>query len=73
MELYCNTGFCIAVKNLGWVGSILQYTRLYCREEGSIVLQDCIARGLAGENLYHNTMDCIVTETGQCCIAIQSL
>ena len=53
--------------------SVLQYTGLYCREEGSIVLQDCIGRGLAGDNLYRNTMDCIVTETGQCCIAIQSL
>ena len=44
-------------------GSVLQYTGLYCREEGLIVLQDCIARGLAGDNLYRNTMDCIVTET----------
>ena len=61
------------MKNQGWAGSVLQYTGLYCREEGSIVLQDCIERGLAGENLYRNTMDCIVTETGQCCIAIQSL
>ena len=26
-------------------GSVLQYTGLYCREEGSIVLQDCIVRG----------------------------
>ena len=33
----------------------------------------CIARGLAKDKLYRNTMDCIVAETGQCCIAIQSL
>ena len=33
-ELYCNTGFCVAVRNLGWVGSVLQYTGLYCREDG---------------------------------------
>ena len=33
----------------------------------------CIARGLAKDKLCRNTMDCIVAETGQCCIAIQSL
>ena len=46
----------IAVRHLGWAGSVLQYTSLYCREEGSVVLQDCIARDLAGDNLYRNTV-----------------
>ena len=40
--------------------SVLQYTGLYCREEGSVVLQDCIARDLARDNLYRNTVYCIV-------------
>ena len=43
---YCNTiivlqrrrleenGNCITVGHLGWAGSVLQYTGLYCREEG---------------------------------------
>ena len=49
---------------------------MYCNT--SIVLQaivsyDCIARGLAEDKLYCNTMDCIVTKAGQCCIAIQPL
>ena len=35
---------------------VLQYTGLYCREEGLVVLQDCIARDLAGDNLYCNTV-----------------
>ena len=52
---------CIAVRHLGWAGSVLQYTALYCREEGSVVLQDCIARDLAGDNLYRNIVHCIVT------------
>ena len=39
-KLYCNTGNCIAVRHLGWAGSVLQYTGLYCREEG----WNCIAR-----------------------------
>ena len=42
-ELYCNTGFCIAVRNLGLAESVLQYTGSYCR-----------LRGLAGW-LYRNT------------------
>ena len=33
-KLYCNTGNCIAVRHLCWAGSVLQYTGLYCREEG---------------------------------------
>ena len=35
-ELYCNTGFCIAVRNLGWVRkeTVLQY---------SLLVLDCIA------------------------------
>ena len=33
-ELYCNTGICVAVRHLGWAGSVLQYTGLYFREEG---------------------------------------
>ena len=24
-KLYCNTGNCIAMRHLGWAGSILQY------------------------------------------------
>ena len=66
-KLYCDNRFCIAIigivlqpRQLGWAGSVLQYTGLYCREEGSVVLQDCIARGLAGDNLYRNTVYCIV-------------
>ena len=37
---------------------------MYCNIErlgGSVVLQDCIARDLAGDNLYRNTLWCIVT------------
>ena len=30
---------CIAIRWDGWAGSVLQYTGLYCREEG----RDCIA------------------------------
>ena len=63
-ELYCNTGFCIAVRNLGWAGSILQYTGLYCSEEGlkrmEIVLQEgqlyCNRGGWPGRKLYYNTV-----------------
>ena len=33
-ELYCNTGFCIAVRNLGWAKIVLQYTGLYCSDGG---------------------------------------
>ena len=42
---------------MGVVGleTILQYNFLYCSEEGLVVLQDCIARGLAAGSLYRNT------------------
>ena len=38
-ELYCNIGFCIAVRNLGWAKIVLQYTGLYCSDGGRIVSQ----------------------------------
>ena len=60
--MYCNTGFCIAVRNLGWAGSVLQYTGLYCSEEGlkrmEIVLQD----GCIGLELYCNTVNVLQAE-----------
>ena len=48
---------------------------VYCNTllEGEVYCnRNCIV-GLAEGKLYRNTMDCIVAETGQCCIAIQSL
>ena len=33
-ELYCNTGICIAVRNLGWAKIVLQYIGLYCSDGG---------------------------------------
>ena len=59
--------YCIAGNsNIGIVlqESVLQYTILYCREEGSVVLQDCIAGGLAVGRLYRNTKNCIVNRQG---------
>ena len=47
---------------------------LYCREEG--LLQDCIARDLAGDNLYRNTVYCIVAGKaveGKNCITIHCI
>ena len=48
--MYCDNRFCIAMieivlqpRQLGWAGSVLQYTGLYCREEElycKIVLQE---------------------------------
>ena len=48
---------------MGVVGleTILQYSFLYCSEEGSVALQNCIAGGLAAGSLYRNTKNCIVT------------
>ena len=75
-KLYCNTGNCIAVRHQGWAGSVLQYTGLYCREEGcGIVLQDGCSwlrtvlqysllycrRRLGRLELYRNTLRCIAT------------
>ena len=40
-KLYCDNRFCIAIveivlqpRQLGWAGSVLQYTGLYCRLGG---------------------------------------
>ena len=33
-NLYCNLGFCIAREGCSWLGIVLQYTILYCREGG---------------------------------------
>ena len=75
-KLYCNTRNCIAVRHQGWAGSVLQYTGLYCREEGyGIVLQDGCSwlrtvlqysllyyrRRLGRLELYRNTLRCIAT------------
>ena len=74
--MYCNIGNCIAVRHQGWAGSVLQYTGLYCREEGcEIVLQDGCSwlrtvlqysllycrRRLGRLELYRNTLRCIAT------------
>ena len=48
---------------------VLQYTG--CIAE---IRDELYCKRLAGKKkLYRNTMDCIVTEAGQCCIAIQPL
>ena len=51
---------------------------MYCNTLVCIVeKRSCIAglycKRLAGENLYRNTIDCIVLRQGRGCIAIQSL
>ena len=62
-ELYCNTEICIAEMKavglyckMGVVGleTILQYSFLYCREEGSVVLQEAWLQGdcIAIQKLY---------------------
>ena len=54
----------IGVENdLSYCPIVLQGRPLY-RDRGYkawIVLQDCIARDLAGDNLHRNTLWCIVT------------
>ena len=50
-------------NDLGYCLIVLQGRQLY-RDRGCktwIVLQDCIARDLARDNLYRNTLWCIVT------------
>ena len=52
-----------AENDLGYCPIVLQGRQSY-RDKGCkawIVLQDCIARDLAGDNLYRNTLWCIVT------------
>ena len=49
--------FC-AANDLGYCPIVLQGRQLYCDRgcKAWIVLQDCIARDLAGDNLYRNTL-----------------
>ena len=65
-KVYCNLG------EVGW-GIVSQDIALYCNRGGLAAGILYCDQNLRRQELYRNTMECIVAETGQCCIAIQSL
>ena len=62
------------MRNLGWAGSVFQYTGLYCSEEGLKSMEIILQEG----RVYCNTVECMGFKTvlkyslmGSRCYAIE--